>query len=92
MVSPASPVQPPAPFTQPAVPPVQLAAPPVQQGPMLQLKWSHFKPVFAGKSDEDVKAHPLSKNYWMDTHPFPEGVRIQCFFLNLVGEASLWYG
>ena len=82
---------PPAPPTQPAVPPVQPAAPPLQPGPMPQLNWSHFKPEFAGKPDEDVEAHLLRTNDWMDTHVFPEGVKIQRFCLTLVGEARLWY-
>ena len=28
----------------------------------------------------------------MDTHAFPEGVKVQRFCLTLVGEARLWYG
>ena len=27
----------------------------------------------------------------MDTHAFPEGIRVQHFCLTLVGEARLWY-
>ena len=30
-------------------------------------------------------------NNWMDTHAFPEGVKVQHFYLTLVGEARLWY-
>ena len=93
------PVIPPA---VPSVPPVQLAAPPAvppakpvfppaQPGPMPQLNWSHFKLEFTGKSDEDVEAHLLRTNDWMDTHAFPEGVKVQRFCLTLVGEARLWY-
>ena len=80
----------PAPSTQPAVPPVQPAAQPVQPGPMPQLNWSHFKPEFAGKPDEDVEAHPLRTNDWMDIHAFPEGIKVQRFCLTLVGEARLY--
>ena len=36
-----------------------------------QLKWSHFKPEFAGKP-EDAEAHLLRMNNWMDTHDFPD--------------------
>ena len=36
-----------------------------------QLNWSYFKPEFAGKMDEDAKAHLLRTNDWMDTHNFP---------------------
>ena len=58
---------------------------------MLQLNWSHFKPEFAGKPEEDVEAHLLRTNDWMDIHQFPEGVKVQRFCLTLVGEARLWY-
>ena len=37
-------------------PPAQPVAPPVQPGPMPKLNWSHFKPEFAGKPDEDMEA------------------------------------
>ena len=58
---------------------------------MPQLNWSHFKPEFSGKPDEDVEAHFLMTNDWMDTHAFPEGVKVQWFCLALVGESRLWY-
>ena len=83
-VPPAPPMQPPAPPTQPAAPPVQPAAPPVQPGSMPQLNWSHFKPEFAGKPDEDAEVHPLLTNDWVDTHAFVEGVKVQRFCLTLV--------
>ena len=35
-----------------------------------QLKWSHFKPEYAGKPEEDVEAHLLRMNNWMGTHDF----------------------
>ena len=35
--------------------------------PMPQLNWSHLMPEFAGKPDEDVEAHLLRTNDWMDT-------------------------
>ena len=58
---------------------------------MPQLNWSHFKPEFTGKPDEDVEAHLLGTNDWMDTHAFPEGVKVLRICLTLVGEARLWY-
>ena len=58
---------------------------------MPQLNWSHFKPEFAGKPDEDMTAHLLRTNDWMDAHAFQEGVKVQRFCLILVGEARLWY-
>ena len=58
---------------------------------MLQLNWSHFKPKFTGKSDEDTETNLLRTSDWMDTHAFQEGIKAQCFCLTLVGETRLWY-
>ena len=77
----------------PPMPPVQLLVP-VPTQPilhMLQLHWSHFKPKFSGKPDEDAEAHLLRTNNWMNTHTFQEGVKVQCFCLTLIGEARLWH-
>ena len=41
----------------------------VQQ--QLHMNWSHFKPEFSGKPDEDVEVHLLRTNDWMTTHDFP---------------------
>ena len=35
-----------------------------------QLNWSHFKPEYAGKLEEDAEAHLLRTNDWMDTNDF----------------------
>ena len=43
-------------------------------------------PDFAGKPDKDAEAHLLRTNDCMDTLAFPEGVKVQRFFLILVGE------
>ena len=83
----------------PPAPPVQLAVLPAQPIPTqpikpahtAQLKWMHFKLEFASKLDEDAEAHLLRTNDWMDTHAFPEGIKVQSFCLTLVGEARLWY-
>ena len=76
-------------------PPLNLFLPNVPVAPGVphrqQLNWSHFKPKFAGKPDEDAKAHLLRTNNWMDTHKFPDQVKVQRFCLTLVGEARLWY-
>ena len=32
-----------------------------------QLNWSHFKPEYAGRLDEDAEAHLLRMNDWMYT-------------------------
>ena len=58
---------------------------------MPQLNWSHFKPEFTGKPDEDAKAHLLRTNDWMDTRAFLEDVEVQRFCLTLVGEVRSWY-
>ena len=57
----------------------------------LQLNWSHFKPKYAGKPDKDAEAHLLRMNDWMNTHKFPDHVKVQRFCLTLIGEARLWY-
>ena len=46
---------------------------------------------FAGKPDEDAEAHLLRMNDWMNTHAFPEAVKVQRFCLTLVGEPRLCY-
>ena len=80
------PVQPPAPPTQPVVPPAQTIAPPthsIHPASMPQLNWSHFKPEFTGKPDEDAEeAHLLRTNDWMDTH-FPRRCQSLVFLSNI---------
>ena len=66
----------------------QPAAAPQQ---IIRMNWSHFKPEFSGRPDEDVEAHLLRTNDWMTMHDFPEGVKVQRFCLTLVGEARNWY-
>ena len=56
-----------------------------------QLNWSHFKPEFVGKPEEDAEAHLLRTNDWMDTHNFLDHIKVQNFCLTLVGESRLWY-
>ena len=76
VVPPASPVPLPVPPVQLIVPPVQpIPTHPIQPTHMPYLNWLHFKAEFAGKPDEDMEAHPLRTNNWMDTHAFPEGVK-----------------
>ena len=93
-----NPMQPPNP---PPQAPMQLSNPPVNapnpmqpQAPpaqMPQLIWSYFKPEFPGKPEEDVIAHLLRTNDWMETLNFPEEAKVQRFCLTLTGEARLWY-
>ena len=55
------------------------------------LNWSHFKPDFSGKPEEDVEVHLLRTNDWMTTHNFPNDQKVRRFCLTLSGEARLWY-
>ena len=66
---------------------------PLQPGHQVQMhmNWSHFKPEYSGKPEEDVEAHLLRTNDWMNTHDFPDGVKVQRLCLTLMGEAKLWY-
>ena len=88
------PIVPPIPTYTAALPPAQpiaSLAQPIQPAPMPQLKRSHFKPEFAGKPDEDADAYLLRTNDWIDTHAFPEDVKVKHLCLTLAGEAGLWY-
>ena len=95
-----------APAPQGAPDPPALQDPPSTQNPnapqapeaphppapyMPPLNWSHFKPEYSGKPDEDAEAHFLGTNDWMDTHGFQDHVKVQIFCLTLTGEARLWF-
>ena len=69
----------------------QQPPPPAVPQQLMCMNWSHFKPEFLGKPDEDVEVHLLRTNDWMNTHDFPEAVKVQRFCLTLVGEARNWY-
>ena len=72
------------PLVVPPAPPVQLPsspAQPIQPASLPQLNWSHFKPEYASKPDEDAEAHLLRTNDWMDSHAFSKGVKVQRFCL-----------
>ena len=83
----------PGPACQREDPPPQPAPQPLQPQPgqqvALYMNWSHFKPENSGKPKEDVEAHLLRMNDWMNTHDFPEDVKVQRFSLTLTGEARL---
>ena len=55
------------------------------------LNWSHVKPEYSGKPDEDAEVHLNRTNDWMDTHRFQDHIKIQRFCLTLTGEVRLWY-
>ena len=61
----------------------QPAQPPQQGQQMIQMNWSHFKPEYSGKQEEDVEAHLLRTNDWMTTHNILEGTKVQRFCLTL---------
>ena len=65
---------------------------PQQPAPhMPPLNWSHFRPKFSRKPEEDAEAHLLRTNNCMDTHRFQGDEKVQRFCLMLTGEARLWY-
>ena len=79
---------PPPPPAQPTLQaPQQHAQPapqPSQQGQqMVYLNWSHFKPEFSGKPEEEAEAHLLRTNDWMNEHHFLEGMKVQRFCMTL---------
>ena len=75
--APDLPTPPPLPAPQQPAQPVQQA---VQQAQLVvHLNWSHFKPEFWGKPEEDAEAHLLKTNDWMKTHHFWEGVKCKDF-------------
>ena len=53
--------------------------------------WKGKKPEFSGKPEEDAESHLLSTRDWMEAHNFPEGDKVRCFHLTLIGEARLCY-
>ena len=82
----------------PVQPPQQPAsAQPVPTGPvapapqMVYQNWIGKKPEFSGKPKEDAESHLLSTRDWMEAHNFPDGDKVRCFHLTLIGEARLWY-
>ena len=52
--------------------------------------WIGKKPEFSGKPEEDAESHLLSMRDWMEVHNFPEGEKVRCFCVTLIGEARLW--
>ena len=41
--------------------------------------WIGKKPEFSGKPEEDAESHLLSTRDWMETHNFPNKVKVRCF-------------
>ena len=44
-----------------------------------QLNWSHFRPEFSGKPEEDAEAHLLRTEDWMTTNNIPEDQKVGIF-------------
>ena len=53
--------------------------------------WIGKKPEFSGKPEEDAESHLLNTRDWMEKHNFPEGEKVRCFRITLIGKARLWY-
>ena len=87
----------------PALPqgPVQLIPPPVPVQPspagvipIPQIIYQNCigkKQECSGKPEEDAESHLLSTRDWMEAHNFPEGEKVRCFHVTLIGEARSWY-
>ena len=87
--APANPTGPAMPVPNPPQPFPYQPAPQIIHQQMIN--WSHFKPEFAGRPEENVEAHLQRTNDWMRTHNSEEDVKVQRFCLALLGEARLWY-
>ena len=72
------PVMPPALPVQLPVPPIQLVVPPAQPIQPDCHIYTGQKHIFLGQMTGQ-------------THACPEGVKVQCFCLTLVGEATMWH-
>ena len=86
--------------------PLPLPAPPAPQAPkqskqpkpqhqqgqqIIQVNWSHVKPEFSGKLEEDAEAHLLQTNDRINAHHFLEGIKVNRFCLTMVGNDRLWH-
>ena len=85
----SAPNPPPSPADPPEPQVLQQPVQPAQQ--VIHMNWSHFKPEFSGKPEEDAEAHLLCTKDWMNTHHFVKDTKVQRFCLTLLGEARLWY-
>ena len=76
----------------PQLAPAPLAPAGVKPVPkIIYQNWIGKKPEFSGKPEEDAESHLLSTRDWMEAHNFPEGEKVRCFRVTLIGEARLWY-
>ena len=63
----------------------------VPQNEQQVLNWSHFRPEFSGKPEEDAEAYVLCTNDWMNIHNIPGELKVGRICLTLIGKARLWY-
>ena len=76
----------------PVQPIPQLAPAGVMPAPQIFYQnWIRKKSEFSGKLEEDAESHLLSTRDCMEAHSFPEGEKVRCFHVTLIGEARLWY-
>ena len=76
----------------PQLVPAQLAPAGVMPVPQIFYQnWIGKKPEFSGKPEGDAESHLLSTRDWMEAHNFPEGEKVRCFRMTLIGDARLWY-
>ena len=76
------PVQPPAQPTPVQLAPASIVVPAPQ---IIYQNWIGKKPEFSSKPEEDAESHLLSTRDWMEAHNFPEGDKVRCFHLTLIG-------
>ena len=66
--------------------PTQLSPAGVMPAPQIVYQnWMGKKPEFSGKPEGDVESHLLSTRDWMEVHNFPEGEKVRCFRVTLIG-------
>ena len=76
----------------PPLVPIQLVPAGVMPIPqIIYQNWIGKKSEFSGKPEGDAESHLLSTKDWMEVHNFPEGEKVRCFRVTLIGEARLWY-
>ena len=73
----------------PQQPPPQPLQPQQTQQAHMCMNWSHFKLEYSGKPEEDVEAHLLRTNDWMNTHDFPDDVKVQRFCTDTYGRSQI---
>ena len=87
-VGPNLPVQPPLQPVPMQLVPAGMVVPTPQ---IIYQNWIGKKPEFSGKPEEDAESHLLSTREWMEAYNVPEGEKVRCFHITLIGEARLWY-